>query len=58
MPQATHTLPPYAEPHIVLSQTPLSVHETLEPSDALISGVELIVSKLPCNGITMATQHL
>ena len=58
MPQATHALPPYTEPHIVLSQTPSPVRDTSEPSDALVSGVELIISKLPCNGITTATQHL
>lgn len=58
MPQATHTLPPYTEPRIVLSRTPSPVRETSEPSDALVSGVELIVSKLPRNGIATATQHL
>lgn len=40
MTQTPYNLPPFSEPH------------------ALISGVELIASKLPRNGVPAAAQHL
>jgi hypothetical protein len=49
MPAPAYTLPPFAEPRIALSRTPSPVPDA---PDALISGVELIVSQLPRNGIT------
>ncbi|KAI0267230.1 hypothetical protein BGY98DRAFT_938773 [Russula aff. rugulosa BPL654] len=49
---------PYAEPRIAVSRTPSPVREGPGPADALIAGLELIVSKLLRNGVTSATQHL
>ena len=53
-----YTLPPYSEPQITLSQTPSPVREDSDSFDALIAGVELIVSKLPQNSVTTAAHHL
>jgi hypothetical protein len=58
MPELTYTLPPYAEPRITLSRTPSPVREGSDPPDALISGVELIVSELPRNDIASAANYL
>lgn len=58
MSEPAYTLPPFAEPHIVLSRTPSPVREGPDVPDAPISGVELIVSKLPRNGLLAATAHL
>jgi len=49
MPKLEYTLPSYAEPRIALSCTPSPVQEGPGPPDAFISGVKLIVSKLPHN---------
>jgi hypothetical protein len=56
----TYTLPPFAEPCIALSRTrtPSPVREGPDAPDTLISGVKLIVSKLPRNGITATTNYL
>ena len=54
----SYTLPPYTEPHITLSRTPSPVREGSDAPDALISGVKLIVSGLPHNGVTAAAHHL
>ena len=57
-----HTHPPLRKPHIAISHTPSPVWEDLvvgpEPSNAILTGLEFIVSKLPCNGINAATLHL
>jgi len=53
-----YTLPPYAEPRITASRTTSPVREGPDPPDALVSGVELIVSKLPRDGVTSAAHHL
>jgi len=58
MSKPTYVLPPYAKPRITLSRTPSPVREGPDPPDALISGVELIVSKLPRNSVTSAADHL
>jgi hypothetical protein len=58
MPAPTYTLPSYKEPRITLSRTPSPVCEGPDAPDALISGVELIVSNLPRTGVNSATQHL
>ena len=47
MSELTFTLPPYAEPRITPSRTPSPVRKGTDLPDSLISGVELIVSKLP-----------
>src|SRR6266566_9459845 len=54
----SYTLPPYTEPHITLSRTPSPVRKGSDAPDALISGVELIISGLPHNGVSAATHHL
>jgi len=54
----SYTLPPYEEPHIALSRPPSPVREGPDTPDAFISGVELIVSKLPRTGVQSATHHL
>src|SRR5712691_5346454 len=53
-----YTLPPYEEPHITVSRTPSPVREGPDAPDVLISGVELIVSKLPRDSVTSAAHHL
>ena len=58
MSDPTYTLPPYSKPQITLSRTPSPVREGPGAPDALVSGVELIVSKLPRNGVTAAHHHL
>ena len=53
-----YTLPPFTKPCIALSRKPSLDCETSDPPDALVSGVELIVSKLPRNSISSAADHL
>jgi hypothetical protein len=57
MTEPVYTLPPYAEPHIVVSRTPSPVREGPGAPDTLISGVELIVSKLSRNSLSLATEN-
>jgi hypothetical protein len=54
----SYTLPPYEEPHITVSRTAPPVREGPDALDTLISGVELIVSKLPRDSLTSAAHHL
>ena len=58
MPSRVYTLPPYSKPRIALSRTPSPVRESADHLDAVISGVELIVSKLPRDTITSAERSL
>jgi len=45
--RSTYILPQYTELRITVSCTPSPVREGPDAPDAFISGVELIVSKLP-----------
>ena len=58
MTDSAYSLPPYQEPRITLSRTPSPVRDVSDSQDAPISGVELIVSKLPHASITSACLHL
>ena len=58
MPSRAYTLPPYSKPCIVLSRTPSLVRKSADHLDTVISGVELIVSKLPHDMITLVERSL
>ena len=53
-----YMLPPCQTPRITLSRTPSPVQEGPDTTDALVPGVELIVSKLSRSTVLSATQHL